>query len=174
MSSTPILVIVGAPGAGKTTVGTAVAERLGCEFCDTDQLIELHAGKTVQDIFVDDGEQAFRDLEVAIVAQALSECSGVLSLGGGAVMRAETQTVLQGRNVLWLDVSAEVANKRVGLGVPRPVLLGNVRKQLATLLAARRPVYEAVATITVDSNQEDPEATVERVLALINQTNQPN
>lgn len=167
MSNNLVLVLIGAPGAGKTSVGTAVAEQLGVDFTDTDDLIVQRAGKPIQDIFIEDGEEAFRDLEVEVVAQALAECSGVLSLGGGAVLRPETQAALAGQHVVWLDVTADIASTRAGLGAPRPVLLGNVRGQMAKLLAARRPVYESVATVSVDASQDSIAATIDEVAATI-------
>lgn len=168
MSGDLVLVLVGAPGSGKTTVGTAVAQQLGLEFTDTDNLIVERAGKTIQDIFIEDGEQAFRDLEVEVVGQALTERAGVLSLGGGAVLRPETQAALEGRHVVWLDVTADVASTRAGLGAPRPVLLGNVRGQMAKLLEERRPVYESVATVTIDASGDNIEDTIKQVVNTIN------
>lgn len=162
-----VLVLVGAPGAGKTTVGTAVAQRLGLTFTDTDELIADRAGKSIQDIFIEDGEEAFRDLEVEIVGEALQNSAGVLSLGGGAVLRSETQAALEGHNVVWLDVTADIASSRAGLGAPRPVLLGNVRGKMAKLLDARRPVYESVATVTVDASGDNIDDTIEQVASTI-------
>ncbi|MFZ1362265.1 MAG: shikimate kinase [Candidatus Nanopelagicales bacterium] len=167
MSNQVVLVLVGAPGAGKTTVGTAVADRLGLAFTDTDELIAERAGKSIQDIFIEDGEETFRDLEVEVVGDALQNGAGVLSLGGGAVLRSETQAALEGHKVVWLDVTADVASTRAGLGAPRPVLLGNVRGQMAKLLQARRPVYESVASVTIDASGDSVEDTIERVIDLV-------
>jgi shikimate kinase len=100
----PVLVLVGPPGAGKSTVGAAVAGRLGVAFRDTDADVEAAAGKAVSDVFVDDGEAAFRALERAAVARALQEHDGVLSLGGGAVLDAGTRELLDGHLVVLLDV----------------------------------------------------------------------
>lgn len=169
MSSQIALVLVGAPGAGKTTVGTAVAEQLDVPFTDTDELIVERAGKSIQDIFVEDGEDVFRDLEVEVVREALQNSAGILSLGGGAVLRPETQEALSGHHVVWLDVTADVASTRAGLGAPRPVLLGNVRGRMAKLLEARRPVYESVATATIDVSQLSPDETIAAVVATLNQ-----
>ena len=165
MSNNLVVVLVGAPGAGKTTVGTAVAAQLGVAFTDTDDLIVERAGKPIQDIFIEDGEDVFRDLEVEVVGKALTESTGVLSLGGGAPLRLETQEALQGHNVVWLDVTADVASTRAGLGAPRPVLLGNVRAKMSKLLDARRPVYESVATVTIDTSQDSIEDTIDQVVA---------
>ncbi len=145
----PRLLIVGPPGAGKTTVGSLLASRWGVAFRDTDTEIERQVGKPIRDIFVDDGEAAFRTLEAAAVQAALTGHDGVVALGGGAVTNADTRTALAGHRVVFLDVGLADAAARVGLGVTRPLLLGNVRTQLKNLLDARRPLYRQVATVTV-------------------------
>jgi len=149
---TPRVVLVGPPGSGKTTVGCALAERWGVSFRDTDADVSAAAGKSVSDIFVDDGEAAFRRLEAAAVATALGTHDGVLALGGGAVTTGETREALGGHRVIFLDVGLADAASRVGLGVTRPLLLGNVRAQLKQLLDERRPLYAAVAMATVGTD----------------------
>jgi len=164
----PLVVLVGPMGAGKTTIGEILAARLGVELRDTDTDIEVAQGKPISDIFVDDGEQVFRALEVEAVEAALGEHRGVVSLGGGAVMSADTRATLARHRVVFLDVGLSQAAARVGLGVTRPMLLGNVRGQLKALMDARRPLYEEVATFTVLTDDLDPEAVadlVERALA---------
>lgn len=153
----PRLVLVGPPGAGKSTVGRLLAERWGEPFHDTDEAVEAVVGKPVSDIFVEDGEAAFRRLERAAVAAALREQSGVLALGGGAVLDPQTRELLAGQVVVFLDVELAAAASRVGLGVARPLLLGNVRGQLKALLDRRRPVYESVATATVSTDALAPD-----------------
>jgi shikimate kinase len=148
----PIAVLVGPMGAGKTTVGAELAARWGVELRDTDADIEAVAGKPVAEIFVDDGEAAFRALERTAVARALAEHSGVVAVGGGAVMAEETRSALAGHRVVFLDVGLSDAASRVGLGTTRPLLLGNVRAQLKALLDARRPLYEEVATVHVHTD----------------------
>ena len=148
----PVLVLVGAPGAGKTTVGRLVADRLGVPFRDTDADIEQRAGKPIPEIFVDDGEPAFRALEVEAVAAGLAGFPGVLALGGGAVLNEATQHRLAGHTVVYLAVSAAEAAGRVGLNRDRPLLLGNVRAQLKALLDERLPAYQKVATATVPTD----------------------
>jgi len=143
-------------GAGKTTVGRLVAERIGVGFADSDQLVEERCGKSVQDIFVEDGEDAFRALERATVARALEQHDGVLSLGGGAVLDPGTRTLLAGRPVVFLRVGLADAVKRVGLGTGRPLLLGNVRARVKQLLDERAPIYEALARIAVDTDGREP------------------
>ncbi|HET9872115.1 MAG TPA: shikimate kinase [Propionibacteriaceae bacterium] len=157
------LVIVGAPGSGKSTVGELVAGRLGLPWTDVDQVIEQRAGKPVSEIFADDGEPAFRALEVATTLELL-EHPGVLSLGGGAVTSQPIREALRGRRVVWLQVSVGQAARRVGLNEARPLLLGNVRGQLVRLLAARTPLYAAVATETVDTDDRDADAVVAVIL----------
>jgi shikimate kinase len=152
----PRVVLVGVPGSGKTTVGTLLSERLGLGFRDTDRDIEQAQSASVPDIFVDSGEEFFRDLERAAVAAALREHDGVLALGGGAVLDASTRELLRGQPVAWVQVGASSGAHRVGLDVPRPVLLGNVRGRLVTLLAERGPLYAEVARITVDTEDRTP------------------
>jgi len=162
---TPVLVLVGPPGAGKSTVGAAVAGQLGVPFRDTDQDIEATAGKPISDIFVDDGEPHFRGLERRAVARALREHVGVLSLGGGAVLDGDTRELLSGRLVVYLSVGLADAAKRVGLARNRPVLALNPRAQLHELLEIRRPVYESVATVTVTTDKRSVDDVVAEVMS---------
>lgn len=148
----PTLVLIGSPGAGKSSVGRRVAERLGVDFEDTDRMIEAETGMTISDIFVNRGEDEFRVLEADAVARALVECAGVLALGGGAVLRPETQERLRGNVVVWLKVSVTDAVHRVGMNQARPLLLGNVRGTLTALLQEREPVYSSVSTAVVDTS----------------------
>jgi shikimate kinase len=147
----PRVVLVGAPGSGKTTVGELLAARLGLPFRDTDADVEATTGMPISQLFVEQGEPYFRDLEVQAVRAAIAEHGGILSLGGGAVMREETQAALAGQHVVYLEVDAAEAARRVGLNIARPLLLGNVRGQLSQLLAQRRPLYEKVAAVTVST-----------------------
>lgn len=161
----PVLILVGPPGAGKSTVGAAVAGQLGVPFRDTDQDIEATAGKPISDIFVDDGEPHFRGLERRAVARALREHVGVLSLGGGAVLDGDTRELLSGRLVVYLSVGLADAAKRVGLARNRPVLALNPRAQLHELLEIRRPVYESVATVTVTTDKRSVDDVVAEVMS---------
>lgn len=160
----PVMVLVGAPGAGKTTVGRRVATRLGVAFADSDREIEQRAGMSVADIFVDQGEDAFRDLEAKVVSDLLTTCPGVLSLGGGAVLRADSREALAHQRVVWLRVGVPAAASRVGMNTARPLLLGNVRGTLMTLLAERDPLYAEVATVTVDTDGRSIGAVVDAVV----------
>ncbi len=145
----PRVVLVGPPGAGKTSVGRALAQRWQVDFRDTDEDVEAVAGKPVPEIFVDEGEGRFRELEADAVAHALDAHPGVLALGGGALTTPTTRQRLTGHRVVFLDVGLAAAASRVGLGTTRPLLLGNVRSQLKALLDARRPLYAAVAGTTI-------------------------
>lgn len=157
--------LVGPPGAGKSTVGEALAAALGVGFRDTDSDIEAMAGKPIPEIFIDDGEAHFRALERAAVARALDSFDGVLALGGGAVLAEETRAALAGHTVVYLSVELPDAIKRVGLGAGRPLLAVNPRATLRHLLDQRRPLYEQVATITVPTDGRTPDEVVEEILA---------
>lgn len=160
----PVAVFVGAPGSGKTTIGKRVATALEVPFVDSDHLIEERAGMTVSDIFLNQGEAAFRAMEEDVIAQALGEVDGVLSLGGGAVLSERTRARLAGHRVVWLRVSLADAARRVGMNTARPLLLGNVRAQLGALLEARTPLYTEVATIVIDTNRRSARLVAEDVL----------
>ena len=160
----PRAVMVGAPGAGKSTIGAMVAEALGVQFRDVDTDIEAVAGKPIPDIFVDDGEEHFRKLESQAVIAALAGFDGVLALGGGAVLAAENRAALAGHTVVYLVVDVPDAISRVGLGQGRPLLALNPRATLRHLLSQRRPLYEEVATITVNTGGRTPEEVTADVL----------
>jgi shikimate kinase len=153
----PRAVLVGSMGAGKTTVAGLLAETWGLTARDTDADIVAADGRSISDIFVESGEQAFRALERAAVADALATHDGVLALGGGAVLDPTTRALLAGHTVVFLRVGLADAVKRVGLGSARPLLLGNVRGRIKTLLDERTPVYESVATLAVDTDGRSAE-----------------
>ena len=167
----PKAVLVGAPGAGKTTVGKALAAQLGVEFRDTDDDIVALAGKPIPDIFVEDGEDHFRALESQVLHAAIRDCDGVLSLGGGVVMRAENRAVLTDQPVVWLQVTLTDAVQRVGLGTSRPLLLGNVRGRLLELLTERTPVYESLAQIRISTAQKSVPQVVHEIVAAMGAIN---
>ncbi|MBD0292347.1 MAG: shikimate kinase [Jiangellaceae bacterium] len=160
----PQIVLVGVSGAGKTTVGRLLASRLSVPFLDTDEDIEQAAGKPIPDIFVDDGEPAFRSMERAAVARALVEHDGVLALGGGSVMDASTRQRMVGHHVVFLDVGLTEAVARIGLNRDRPLLLANPRATLKRMIEERRPYYAEVATSTVNTSIRTPDEVVEAVL----------
>ena len=168
----PRVVLVGPMGAGKSTVGSLLGTRWGVPVRDTDRDVEQVAGKSVAEIFVDDGEERFRALERDAVADALRSHTGVLALGGGAVLDPVTRTALRGARVVFLQVGLSDAVKRVGLGVGRPLLLGNVRSRIKALLDERLPVYTEVAAHTVPTDGRTPEEVADEVARLVEQPEQ--
>lgn len=166
----PAVVLVGPPGAGKTTVGVLLAERLGVSLRDTDADVERETGQTIADLFLVEGEDHFRELEAAAVARAVAEHRGVLALGGGAVLREETRERLRGLPVVFLDVALADAVHRVGLDAARPLLAVNPRKQWRALMEARRPLYTEVARTVVDTEGRTPEEVARAVLTALELT----
>ncbi len=163
----PRVVLVGSMGAGKTTVGELLADRWALAFRDTDHDVEKTAGKAVSDIFVEDGEAVFRALERDAVAAALAAHDGVLALGGGAVLDESTRALLAEHTVVFLEVGLSDAASRVGLGVSRPLLLGNVRSRVKQLLDERTPIYESVATVRIPTDGQTPEQVADAVVAAL-------
>ncbi|MFC9973993.1 shikimate kinase [Spirillospora sp. NPDC127200] len=161
----PQAVLIGPPGSGKSTIGAALAARLGVALRDTDADTEAAAGKPIGEIFIDDGEERFRELERAAVAAALAGHDGVLALGGGAVLAPETQELLAGHTVVYLQVGLSEAVKRVGLASARPLLVLNPRSQLRKLLEERLPVYERLGVLRVATDGREPEEIVEEIVA---------
>ncbi|MDF2979167.1 MAG: shikimate kinase [Actinomycetospora sp.] len=164
----PVAVLVGPPGAGKSTVGALLAERLGVPYLDTDTLVEQRAGRAISDIFLSDGEPAFRAMERDAVAEALAGHDGVLALGGGAVMTEGVRELLDGHAVVFLAVGLAAGVRRVGLSTARPLLAGvNPRATFSALLQERLPVYRAVARHEVATDDLAPEAVADAVLAAL-------
>lgn len=167
MVTRPRAVLIGPPGSGKTTVGEALASRLGVAFLDSDQVVERESGRTISEIFVEDGEPAFRQLEAQAVAYALASHDGVLALGGGAPMQAPVAEALDGHVVVFLDVTITDAASRVGFDGTRPLLAVNPRATWTRLMQQRRPTYERLATHRVDTGGRTVDAVVDDVMALI-------
>ncbi|MYQ43759.1 shikimate kinase [Streptomyces sp. SID4985] len=164
MSGVPVVVLVGPMGVGKSTVGRLLAERLDAAFRDTDDDIVTEQGREIADIFVDDGEETFRALEKRAVAAAVAGHEGVLALGGGAVLDADTRALLAGQRVVYLSMDVEEAVRRTGLNAARPLLAVNPRKQWRELMGARRHLYEEVATVVVATDGRGPDEVAQAVL----------
>jgi shikimate kinase len=165
--SGPVAILIGPPGAGKSTVGRLLAGLLGAEFLDTDSVVEEEAGKPVSDIFVSDGEATFRDLERAAVARTVTSHPGILALGGGAVMDAGTRRLLDGQRVVYLETGFAAAAHRAGLDAPRPLLMGNPRARMKELLAERLPMYEGLAWFTVTTDDRAPQEIADEIATAI-------
>ncbi|MFI0545159.1 shikimate kinase [Streptomyces sp. WSLK1-3] len=160
----PVVVLVGPMGVGKSTVGRLLAERLGVGYRDSDDDIVAEQGRAIAEIFVDEGETAFRAIEKQAVARALASHEGVLALGGGAVLDAGTRASLASLRVVYLSMDVEEAVKRTGLNAARPLLAVNPRKQWRELMEARRHLYEEVATTVVATDGRTPEEVTEIAL----------
>lgn len=152
------IVLIGPPGAGKTSIGKALSKELGLAFIDSDAEIERISGKTISEIFVDQGEAVFRKTEVETVTRILAEFEGVVALGGGAPINPEIQKVLLNSEypVIFIDVSISQAANRIGFNKDRPLLMINPRQQWLHLMSERRSIYEKLATITVSSDNSKP------------------
>ncbi|MFF4447528.1 shikimate kinase [Streptomyces sp. NPDC001502] len=164
MTARPLVVLVGPMGSGKSTVGALLAERLGVPYRDTDADIVSAQGREISDIFVDEGEPYFRELERQAVAAAVAGHTGVLALGGGAVLDEGTRDLLAGLPVAYLSMDVEEAVRRVGLGAARPLLAVNPRRQWRELMDARRPLYTEVARVVVATDDRTPEEVAQAVL----------
>jgi len=160
----PKVILIGPMGSGKTTIGSLLAEKLGLSFRDTDHLIEEQEEKTVSQIFLDQGEDAFRAIEKRVLREELLKDGTVLSLGGGAPISIDAQSALRAiaSHIIFLDISLSTVAPRIGFNRDRPLLLNNPRGQWQTLMEARRPIYEAIAdaTINVDDKSEEEIVTI--------------
>ena len=159
------IVLIGAPGSGKSTVGVALAAHLQWPFVDTDSLIELKESRKITDLFVDHGEEYFRSVEFETLKEVLQETSAVISLGGGAPISQPAQDAISSSNstIVFLDVSLATAAPRVGFNRERPLLLGNPRAQWQALSDQRRPIYEKLATQSIKVD----DMTVDEIIAII-------
>jgi len=161
----PPIILIGPPGAGKTSVGKALAKKLSLNFLDSDKVVEEKSGKSISEIFITDGEPAFREMERAVVIDLLESQDGVIALGGGSVMDLEvSKRLLPMANVVFLDVSISNAAPRVGFNRDRPLLLGNPRQQWIALMEMRRSTYEALAKARVSTDNKKPVEVAEEVV----------
>lgn len=163
----PVLVLIGAPGSGKSAVGAVVAEQLDLGFRDSDKDTEAAAEMSIPDIFIAEGEEGFRSRERSAVAAALADHQGVLAIGGGAVLDADTRADLAGLPVVWLQVGATEAAKRAGISGPRPLLLGNVRTTWLSQLKQREPLYRELATHEVGTDGRTIDDVAHEVASLV-------
>jgi len=146
--------------AGKSVIGALLAAELGVTFADTDALVAEAAHKPVGDIFVDDGELVFRELERGAVARGLESFGpdgGVLALGSGAVLDPDVRRMITGRMVVYLEAGFATVAKRTGMDRPRVVIPGNPRGMLRAMLDERRPVYADLASVTVSTDDMAPQ-----------------
>jgi len=166
---TSSVILIGPPGAGKSTIGKQLAKKMQVPFTDTDSLIEVEVGTSISEIFVDKGEEWFREIELKILKEQVALCSGVLSLGGGAPLSESAQTILMSQEVpiIYLDVSLATAAPRVGFNRDRPLLLNNPRASWQALMEKRRPIYLSLATHIVKVDDRSPSEIVNEALALL-------
>ena len=161
----PKAVLIGPPGAGKSSVGRQLAKILQCEILDTDIEIEKISGKKISEIFTEDGEPAFRVLEKSVVLDALNIASGVVALGGGSVLDVDVANYLRNSRipVAYLEVSISQAAPRVGFNKERPLLALNPRQQWMALMEKRRPIYESLATMRVATDNRKPAEVAQEI-----------
>jgi len=158
----PRVILIGPMGSGKTTIGSLLAEKLGLSFRDTDHLIEEQEKKSVSQIFLDQGEDAFRAIEKRVLRDELLTDGTVLSLGGGAPISIDAQSALRAISsyIIFLDISLSTVVPRIGFNRDRPLLLNNPRGQWQTLMEARRPIYEALADVIINVDDKSEEEIV--------------
>jgi shikimate kinase len=163
----PAVILIGPPGSGKSTVGPLLAARLGVPFADTDGLVADRAGKPVADIFIEDGEDAFRELECGVAPDAIAQHRGVLALGSGSVLSPAMQQKLAGQRVVYLETGFAAVARRTGLDGPHPPIPGNPRGRLRQLLEERRGLYQDLAWLTVPTDGREPEQIAEDIAAAV-------
>jgi shikimate kinase len=169
----PKAVLVGMPGSGKSTIGRRLAKALDIPLLDTDAKIVETTGRTIADLFVD-GEQEFRRIEADVVRAALSEHTGIVSLGGGAITSPDVREALAGHTVVYLEINAAEGIRRTSGGMGRPLLTGgDPAEKFRTLMAQRVPLYREVATIRINTNRRNPGAVARQIVHRLEQGSQP-
>ena len=165
----PRVILIGPMGSGKTTICQLLAAQWNIPFRDTDHVIEEMSGKSVSDIFLEDGEDEFRILEKKVLRQELLSDETVLALGGGAPISIDAQSALRAiaSPVIYLDISLATVAPRIGFNRDRPLLLHNPRGQWQTLMEARRPIYEAIADTIIDVNDKSESEIVSQILEVV-------
>jgi shikimate kinase len=165
----PRIILIGPMGSGKTTIGQLIADSLQIPFRDTDHVIEEKSGKSISDIFLDEGEESFRALEKKVLRDELLSDNTILALGGGAPISIDAQSALRAiaSPVVYLDVSLSTVAPRIGFNRDRPLLLHNPRGQWQTLMEARRPIYESIADIVIDVNDKSETEVVDQILGAL-------
>jgi shikimate kinase len=164
------IVLIGPPGSGKSSVGKALSRKLSRPWIDTDTEVESRAGKKISEIFLEDGEATFRSLERDVVDQVMGSEAAIVSLGGGSVLNEASQKrITTAKEVVFLDVSISNAAPRVGFNKDRPLLAINPRQQWLQLMEKRRPIYESLATITVNTDNKKPDQVADEIIEAIEQ-----
>jgi shikimate kinase len=151
-------ILIGPPGAGKSSVARSLGKLINKPVLDTDLLVEERCGKSISDIFLEDGESFFRREELKVLLEAIQDENSILALGGGSILSEEAREALisSKRPIVFLDVSISNAAPRVGFNKDRPLLTINPRQQWLGLMETRRPIYESLATITLNTDNRKP------------------
>jgi shikimate kinase len=171
----PKAVLMGMPGSGKSTIGRRLAKAMGLALLDTDTKIVETTGRTIADIFSNDGEKEFRRIEEEVVRAALAEHDGIVSLGGGAITSQGVREALAGHTVIFLEISAAEGIRRTTGGAVRPLLAGSDPAQrYRELMAQRVPLYRRVATMRVNTNRRNPGAVVRHIVVRLENPDAPN
>jgi shikimate kinase len=161
----PKAVLMGMPGSGKSTIGRRLAKAMGLTLLDTDTKIVETTGRTIADIFTNDGEKEFRRIEEEVVRAALADHDGILSLGGGAITSPGVQEALAGHTVIFLEISAAEGIRRTTGGAVRPLLAGpDPAGKYRDLMSERVPLYRRAATMRVNTNRRNPGAVVRHIV----------